>query len=183
MFLFQKVRFLQHFPQNFCFLCLIFVRFSQQFPPKIFPAGHLLKNQTWGICTTHSQKRWVNAGFRPKIFTVFAPWKTAVFAAKTDFHFIFSEIKNSYAKKIAVFVAKTNFHCIFRNKKFRFRKSAVFAEFHEFLSFTKKIILASSFRISSQKTAFFEAKTDFHLICFWNKKFICRKKCCFRRIS
>ena len=43
-------------------------------------------------------------------------------------------------------------------------KSAVFTEFHEFLSVHKKIIWAGSFRISRQKTAFFAAKTDFHFI-------------------
>ena len=46
--------------------------------------------------------------------SVFVPWKNAFFIAKTNFHFIFSETKNSYAEK-----------------------SADFAEFHEFLSSPK----------------------------------------------
>ena len=45
---FQKVRFLQQFPPKILFLCLIFVRSSQQFPPKNFPAGHLLKKSYMG---------------------------------------------------------------------------------------------------------------------------------------
>ena len=91
--------------------------------------------------------------------SVFVPWKTAFFVAKTNFHFIFSEIQNSYAEK-----------------------SAVFAEFHEFLSSPKKF-LDRSYRICLLKNCFFLNQNRLLFYFFWNKKFICRKKCCFRRIS
>ena len=44
----------------------------------------------------------------------------------------------------------------------------------------KKIILASSFRISRQKTAFFAAKTDFHFIFSEIKNSYAENNCCFR---
>ena len=92
--------------------------------------------------------------------SVFVPWKTAFFLTKTDCYFIFSEIKNSYAEK-----------------------SAVFAEFHEFLSppQKKRIFLDRSFRIYPLKNCFFCSQNQVSFF-FWNKKFICRKKCCFRKM-
>ena len=47
-FFFKKYDFRSIFLQKFCFLYLIFVRFSQQFPQNIFPAGNLLKKSDMG---------------------------------------------------------------------------------------------------------------------------------------
>jgi hypothetical protein len=68
--------------------------------------------------------------------------KTVCFAAKIDFHFIFSEIKNSYAENNCCFCSqnrypKPTFTVFLEMKNSNPEKSAVFAEFHEFLSFTK----------------------------------------------
>jgi hypothetical protein len=47
-FCFKKYDFCIIFLQKFCFLCLIFVRFSEQFPPKNFSAVHLLEKSDMG---------------------------------------------------------------------------------------------------------------------------------------
>jgi hypothetical protein len=73
------------------------------------------------------------------------------------------------------------------NKKFICRISAVFAEFHKLLSPLfplpqKKTFWTAVTVLVPWKTAFFVAKTSFHII-FSVIKNSCRKKCCFRRIS
>ena len=95
--------------------------------------------------------------FGPQL--VFVSWKIAFFVGKIDFHFIFSEIKNSYAEK-----------------------SAVFAEFHEFLSSPQKF-LDRSFSICPLKNWFSLNQNRLSFYFFWNRKFLCRKKFCFRRIA
>jgi hypothetical protein len=58
---------------------------------------------------------------------------------------------------------KPSFTVFVEIKNSDIEKNAVFAEFMSFYR-SQKIILASSFRISGQKTAFFAAKTDSHFI-------------------
>ena len=57
------------------------------------------------------------------------------------------------------------------------------AEFHEFLSSPRQNILDRSFSICPLKNCFVRSQNRLSFYFFWNKKFICRKKCCFRRIS
>jgi hypothetical protein len=113
-----------------------------------------------------------------------SPRKTAFFAVKTDFHFIFCEIKNSYAEKNCCFRSqnrypKPSFTVFVEIKNSDLEKSAVFSQ--NFMSFyrSQKIILASSFRVSRQKTAFFAAKTDSHFIFSEINNSYAEKNCCF----
>ena len=106
MFFFQKVRFSQHFPPKILFL--IFVLFLQLLIPKFFLTGHIYLRNRHGEYVQNIAKRGSERGVWAKDFDRicfnFAPLpQTAFFTAKTDFHFIFSEIQNSYAEKNCCF--------------------------------------------------------------------------------
>ena len=67
VFFFKKYDFRSIFLQKFCFLCLIFVRFSQPFPQKIFLRGICLINR-YGEYVQHiAQKGKWNLWYGKKI--------------------------------------------------------------------------------------------------------------------
>jgi len=147
--------------KNFVFC----VWFSLKFP-LIFSLRFIcLRKQRWGIYMTHSPKRekwcfrrisWVFIG--PKIF--FGP----------QFQYLSLET--------AFFVAETDFHFIFLTKKHCFHRIS-----WVFLVPPKNIFWTAVSVFVPWKTAFFRTQNQLSFYFFWNKKFICRKKCCFRRIS
>ena len=77
--------------------------------------------------------------------SVFVPSKTGHFVAKTNFHFIFCGIKNSYAEK-----------------------SAVFAEFHEFLS-SPNYFLGNIFKYVEKNSAIFAENMKKVGVCCFKK--------------
>jgi hypothetical protein len=63
---------LQHFHPKILFFVFDFCAiFAAIWKKQISLRGICSRNQTWEICTTHSLKRGVDAGFGLKIFTVF----------------------------------------------------------------------------------------------------------------
>jgi len=78
----------------------------------------------------------------------------------------------------AFFVAETDFHFIFLTKKHCFHRIS-----WVFLVPPKNIFWTAVSVFVPWKTAFFRTQNQLSFYFFWNKKFICRKKCCFRRIS
>jgi len=117
----------------------------------LIPSSNAVGTQVGEYVSSQTKKKEISE-FTSSYFYVF-------FVVKTDFHFTFSKIKNSYAEK-----------------------RAVFAKFHKLLSPpSKKNILDRSYCICPLKTALFVTKTSFHFI-FSVIKNSYRKKCYFRRI-
>ena len=100
-----------------------------------------LFSQNFMSLSRPSKKYFLDRSFR------ICPLKNCFFfVPKINFHFIFSGIKNSYAEK-----------------------SAVFAEFHEFLSFSK-FFFGNIFKYVKKKSAIFAENMKKVCVCVVSKK-------------